>query len=258
MPGEIDMDSAAGHGDGLRPTGRIRSLSPVKKYVKIVVGLFLVGLLVWIYSTVDLSRYMNIVEMRKLMDSSGAFGPLVFIGLCIAGIFLHLPEIILIAMGGLVFGFVKGFVYGWIGVIAGSTGTFLCVRYVMRDAFQTSLESRFHRLQVFDERLAEHGFLTVLLLRLVLFVAPPLNWAIGLTRVPLCDYIAGSALGVIPGIAIACYFADSIARLKSTETLFTSKMMVPAGLVAALLIVVGISARRLFGKKPLPKTQEAP
>jgi uncharacterized membrane protein YdjX (TVP38/TMEM64 family) len=168
-----------------------------EKYVKIGVGLFLAGVLLWIYSTYDFSKYMNIDEMRAFIDSFGTYGPLVFIGLCIAGVFLHLPEIILIALGGLLFGVVKGFIYGWIGVIAGSTGTFLCVRYIMREAFQKSLESRFHRLQVFDERLAEHGFLTVLLLRLVLFIAPPLNWAIGLTRVRFCQYISGFALLII-------------------------------------------------------------
>jgi uncharacterized membrane protein YdjX (TVP38/TMEM64 family) len=231
------------------------SLSSVKKYIKSGIGLILAGVLFWIYSTYDFSKYMNIDEMRDLIDSTGPYGPLVFIGLCIAGVFLHLPKIILIALGGLLFGVVKGFIYGWIGVIAGSTGTFLCVRYILRDAFQKSLESRFHRLWAFDERLAENGFLTVLLLRLVLFVAPPLNWAIGLTKVRFYQYIAGSALGVIPGIAITCYFADSIARLQSTETLFTLKMVVPAGLVAALLFVSGISAWRLFGKKPIPTSQ---
>jgi uncharacterized membrane protein YdjX (TVP38/TMEM64 family) len=232
------------------------SLYVRKKYIKIGVGLILAGVLLWSYGTRDFSKYMDIDEMRVLMDSFGPYGSLVFIGLCIAGVFLHLPEIILIALGGLLFGVVKGFIYGWIGAIAGSTGTFLCVRYILRDVFQKSLESRFHRLQAFDERLAEHGFLTVLLLRLVLFLAPPLNWAIGLTKVQFCHYIAGTALGVIPGIAITCYFSDSIAGLKSTETLFTLKMAVPAGLVAALLMISGISAWRLFGKKPLPTAED--
>jgi uncharacterized membrane protein YdjX (TVP38/TMEM64 family) len=222
-----------------------------KKYIKIGAGIFLAGALIWIYSNYDFSKYLNIDEMRAFINFFGRYGPFIFIGLCIAGVFLHLPEIILIALGGLLFGTIKGFIYGWIGVIAGATGTFLCVRYVLRDFFQKSLESRFHRLQVFDERLAEHGFLTVLLLRLVLFVASPLNWAIGLTRVKFCQYFAGSALGVIPGIAIACYFANSVSRLKSRGTLLTWEMVVPAGLVVALLIISGLSAWRLFGKKPI-------
>jgi uncharacterized membrane protein YdjX (TVP38/TMEM64 family) len=227
-----------------------------KKYIKLGIGILLAGALIWIYSSYDFSKYLNIDEMRVLIDSFGAYGPFIFIGLCIAGIFLHLPGIILIALGGLLFGVVKGFIYGWIGVIAGVAGTFLCVRYILRDFFQKSLESRFHRLEVFDERLAEHGFLTVLLLRLVLFLAPPLNWAIGLTRVKFRQYIAGSALGIIPGIAIACYFADSITNSKSMGTLFTWKMVVPAGLVAALLIISGLSAWRLFRKKPIPPSQD--
>jgi uncharacterized membrane protein YdjX (TVP38/TMEM64 family) len=208
------------------------SLTLVRQYSKICIGLSLAGALVWSYSAYD-----------------------VFIGLCIAGIFLHLPEIMLIALGGLLFGGIKGFICGWIGVVVGSTGTFLCVRYILRDVFQKSLESHFHHLRAFDERLAENGFLTVLLMRLVLFVAPPLNWAIGLTRVRLCQYIAGSGLGVIPGITITCYFADSIAGLQSTETLFTVKMALPAGLIATLLIVSGISVWLLFGKKPIPTSQ---
>ncbi|MFZ4438860.1 MAG: TVP38/TMEM64 family protein [Syntrophales bacterium] len=221
----------------------------VRKYIKICIGLALTGVLVWIYSACDFSRYINIGEMREILACFGPYGPLVFIGLCILSIFLHLPTLILIALGGLLFGGVKGFIYGWIGVIIGSTGTFICVRYILRDVFQTSLESRFKRLLAFDERLAKNGFLTVLLLRLVLFVAPPLNWALGLTKVRLYQYIAGSALGVIPGLAITCYFADSIAGLQSTEPIFTVKMILPAGLIAVLLIVSGISAWRLFGKK---------
>ncbi|MEI6314767.1 MAG: VTT domain-containing protein [Syntrophus sp. (in: bacteria)] len=227
-----------------------------KKYFKLGTVIFLAGVILWIYRAHNFSKYTNIDEMRVLIDSFGPYGPLVFIGLCIAGVFLHLPEIILIAIGGLLFGVVKGFIYGWIGVIVGSAGTFLCVRYIMRDAFQKSVENRFYRLQTFDARLAEHGFLTVLLLRLALFMAPPLNWAIGLTRVRFCQYIAGSAVGVVPCIAIACYFADSIASLKTTEPMFTLKMVVPAGMVAALLIISGILARRLFGKQPIPTSQD--
>ncbi len=70
----------------------------VKKYIKICIGLFLAGMILWIYSNYDFSIYINFNEMRALIDSFSPYGPLVFIGLCIAGIFLHLPEIVLLAM----------------------------------------------------------------------------------------------------------------------------------------------------------------
>ena len=226
-----------------------------KNYIKIAAGILLAGTLIWVYHRYDFSGYLNLNEMRALIDSFGHYGPLIFIGFCIVGIFLHMPGIILIALGGLIFGMVKGFIYGWLGVIIGLTGTFLCVRYIMRDFFQKSLESRSHRLQTFDEHLAQHGFITVLLLRLVFFLSPPLNWVMGITRVRFRQYFAGSALGVIPGIAIACYFADSIAATKTRGTLLTVEMIVPAGLVAAMLIVSSIAAWRLFRKRPITPPQ---
>ena len=87
------------------------SLYVRKKYIKIGVGLILAGVLLWSYGTRDFSKYMDIDEMRVLMDSFGPYGPLVFIGLCIAGAFLPLPELILIPLGGLLFGGVKAFIY---------------------------------------------------------------------------------------------------------------------------------------------------
>ncbi len=223
----------------------------IKNTIKIITGIVLAGALVWIYMNYDFSKYLNIAEMRALIDSYGFYGPLIFIGFCIAGIFLHLPGIIIIALGGLLFGVVKGFIYGWIGVLIGVTGTFFCVRYILRDFFQKSLERRFYRLKAFDEHLAEKGLVTILLLRLVLFLAPPLNWVIGLARVKFRHYFVGSALGVIPGIDIACYFADSIAAAKSKGTMLTGEMILPAGLVAAMLIISAIAAWRLFRKRPI-------
>ena len=55
----------------------------MKRYLKIWIALLLAGALIWIYRTTDFSRYMNIDEMRGLIDSSGPSGPLVFIGLCL-------------------------------------------------------------------------------------------------------------------------------------------------------------------------------
>lgn len=64
------------------------SFALVRKYIKICIGLSLTGALVWIYSAYDFSRYLNIDEMREILDSFGPYSPLFFIGLCITGVFL--------------------------------------------------------------------------------------------------------------------------------------------------------------------------
>jgi uncharacterized membrane protein YdjX (TVP38/TMEM64 family) len=74
-------------------------------------------------------------------------------------------------------------------------------------------------MHALDERLERHGFATVPTRRLLVFLAPPLNWALGATRVRARHYVAGTALGAVPGIATAVLFADSIAARAPDEPL---------------------------------------
>jgi uncharacterized membrane protein YdjX (TVP38/TMEM64 family) len=144
-------------------------------------------------------------------------------------------------------------VYGWIGAVVGTTVTFLLVRYVAGDAFQRTLARRFGRLQALDERLARNGFATVLVLRLLLCLAPPLNWTLGATRVGVQQYVAGTALGVVPGIAIAVYLAESIASREPGAPLLTPGTVAAALLIVGLLVTAAIAGRRLGGGEPGPQ-----
>ena len=217
--------------------------------MKPLIGIILIGLAIWACNSFDLLGLLSLDRMTALVHSLGAFGPLAFIGLCIAGVFLHMPEFVLIAVGGVLFGGMRGFIYGWLGALAGSTATFLCVRYFMRDTVQKSLDGKFKRLEALDNRLAEQGFQTVLMLRLVLFMAPPLNWIIALTRVKFPHYFAASALGIIPGVAVTCYCAGTIVKARSFADVLTLEFIVPFALLAALIIGSTLAARRLLGSR---------
>jgi len=216
------------------------------KLAKPLAGVAIVVLLIWGFRALGLSGDVSLEMVRRMVESMGLYAPPAFVGLCVVAVLLHMPEIVLIAAGGVIFGGVKGFVLGWIGSVVGSTGSFLVARYFMRDAFRAAITSRFPRLLSLEERLGRHGFLTVLSLRLVLFMAPPLNWAIGVTRVRFRDYFWGSALGVIPCIAVTCYAADSIARAGSFSALLTPATILPAGLALAFVAASAFAALRFF------------
>ncbi len=209
----------------------------VRRWIKPTAGLLVLGGLTWAGVSHDLSRYVSLEQVRSMVQSLGAYGPVAFVGLCVGAVLLHLPEIVLIAIGGVLFGSVNGFLLGWIGSVAGSTCSFLIARYFIRDAVRGALLSRFKRIQAFDERLASRGFRTILVLRLVLFMAPPLNWAIGVSRVRLRDYVLGSALGVVPCIAVTSYAADTVSQAGSLSNILTPDTLLPATL--AFIVVTG-------------------
>jgi uncharacterized membrane protein YdjX (TVP38/TMEM64 family) len=198
--------------------------------------------LLWASHRFDLAGHLSVEGMRSLVDADTRYGPLVFIGVCIAGILLHVPGILMVALGGALFDRPSAFAYGWIGSVAGTTLTFVLVRWLARDEVQRALPRRFARLRALDERLERHGFVTVVVLRLVLFLAPPLNWTLGATSVRAHHYVAGTAVGLVPGIAATVFFADAIANRDAASW----RILIGALLVAGFLVVARLASRRLF------------
>ncbi len=193
-----------------------------------------------------LDQLLTLEGMRGWVESWGPYGPAAFIGVCIFGIVLYLPEALLLTFGGALFGGWPAFVYGWIASVIGTTTTFLLARFVARDYVQRVFVARWEGFRRFDERFTRHGFVWVFFLRSVLGLTPPLNWAVGVTSVPFPSYVAGTALGVIPNVAVFVYFGGSIARAIEDGDWFTPQLLVPAGLVVVFLATGVLVGRYLL------------
>ena len=153
----------------------------------------------------------------RWVASLGAWGPLAFIaGYSIAPV-IFAPAFLLTIAAGAIFGFVKGVIYVMIGATIGATLAFLTGRYLARQ-FVEGLLTRDPRLLLIDRAVERHGFRLVALLRMspaVPFVL--LNYALGLSRVKLLDYIAAS-IGMLPVVAMYVYtgkVAGDLATLAS-------------------------------------------
>ncbi len=209
-----------------------------------------VAALVLIARHVDFGAYASVEGMRGLVEAWGPFGPLVFIGVFVAGFFIPGPEILFAALGAVLFGPVAGFVYAFLASMIGTTVTFAIVRYTAQDYMQQAMRDRFPSLRALDDRLAHQGVRTVAVLRLLLFLSPPLNWALGASRVPMWRYMVGTALGILPGLAMTSYLADMITEAGSTADLLSPGVLLP---VLGVVVFVGagvVFGRRFLGRSP--------
>lgn len=213
-----------------------------------LVVLLLIAAGVWANRNLDLSWTGAIQTTRGWIEPLGAWGPLAFVGVCVAAALVHAPELVVVALGGVLFGKLGGFVYGWVGAVTSSAVCFLLARHLFRDAVRASLTRRFKGLQRLDEKLERHGILTVAVLRLFLFLAPPMNWAIGTTSVAFRHYLIGSMVGLVPGLAITVYFADSITHVDSLESLIQPERVVLAALLLGFALVSTIAVHRLLSR----------
>jgi uncharacterized membrane protein YdjX (TVP38/TMEM64 family) len=203
------------------------------------------AVLAWLAYAADLTRHASLEGMRALIEAYHPYGPLTFMAVCVAGMQVYVPPIVLIAVGGMLFQGVHAFAYAWLGMLLGATATFVLVRYFARDHFQRMLARRFARLRTIDERLERNGFSTVLGLRLVLFLAPPLNWALAATRVRACHYVGATALGIVPGVAATVFFADTLTR--GDGNVFSPRVLAAVGLLVALVAAAAVAGRRVLG-----------
>jgi uncharacterized membrane protein YdjX (TVP38/TMEM64 family) len=218
----------------------------VKRFVRPLLLVTFIAAVTIVARRLQLHDHVSVAGMRALIERTQPYGPLVFMAAAIAGLFLHMPEIVFIAIGGVLFGKAQGFLYGWLAAVVGASATFLLGRYFFRHSVQQAMDGRFARLRALDERLVRHGFRTIVLLRLLIFLAPPLNWAIGASRVRFMHYLAGTAVGIVPGVATTVYFADTIADRGGTAHVLTPDVVIPGLLIGAFLLAGVIAARRML------------
>lgn len=148
--------------------------------------------------------YLTLEKTRELVVACGYWGWLAYLGIFTVGELIHIPGMVFVAAGILAFGKVIGGPLSFVGAIVSVSVSFLVVRAVGGKPL-TELPWAFARRLM--ARLEERPIRTVFLLRLLFFMAPPLNYALALSGVKFRDYFIGSTLGLIaPMIALVLAF----------------------------------------------------
>ena len=144
-------------------------------------------------------------------------GLLIYLLACV----LFLPGSILTLGAGAIFGVIKGSVIVSLSSTLGATCTFLIGRYLVRHWVESKIEGN-PKFKAVDEAVAKEGWKIVGLTRLSpIFPFNLLNYAYGVTKVTIRDYILASWIGMMPGTVMYVYIgslAGDIATLGSRAT----------------------------------------
>jgi uncharacterized membrane protein YdjX (TVP38/TMEM64 family) len=160
----------------------------------------------------ELSALLNAVS------SLGPAAPIAFIVIYILACVLFIPGSILTIGAGVIFGVVRGSIYVSIAATAGATAAFLVGRYFARDAVARRIANN-PRFRSIDDAVAREGWKIVLLTRLSpVFPFNLLNYAYGLTRVHLGEYVVASWIGMIPGTVMFVYIGSLSGDLARAAT----------------------------------------
>lgn len=145
----------------------------------------------------------QVTAIQGTLKRFGVFGPIVFITIYAVATVAFVPGSILTLAGGAIFGPVFGAIWNLIGATLGATGAFLIARYVAGDWVARRAGGR---LAAIVGGVEEEGWRFVAFVRLApLFPFNLVNYAFGLTRVSLAEYIVASAVCMAPGAIAYTY-----------------------------------------------------
>ncbi|MCI0377604.1 MAG: TVP38/TMEM64 family protein [Gemmataceae bacterium] len=219
-----------------------------KNLAKLVLLIAFVGVAVWFFRFTDTGRSITSENIRAAIDELHPVAQrLAYIGIYIVGTILLLPGTLLSFAGAAMFGVWEGTLYTWIGATIGATAAFFVAKALGRDFVNQRLGGK---LEALDRRLAQNGFVSILILRLVpLFPFNGINFGSGLTSIRAGDYILGTAVGILPGTFVFQFVFDRLAQKLGQESLTWQDWLDPVLGLALLLFVGFVVLGRWLSKK---------
>lgn len=186
------------------------------------------------------------------VEQLGPAGPIIFILMYIAACVFFIPGSALTLGAGAIFGVVKGSIIVSVASTLGAMVAFLVGRYVARDWVARKIEKN-EKFRAIDQAVAGEGWKIVGLTRLSpAFPFSLLNYAYGLTKVSLRDYVLASWIGMMPGTIMYVYLG-SLARLgvEAEQATTAQTVLKIVGLLATVAVTVYVTkiARRALNQK---------
>jgi uncharacterized membrane protein YdjX (TVP38/TMEM64 family) len=216
---------------------------------KILVALVALAVVVALF-TFDVRALLR--DALAGLESLGPWGPVIFVLLYIVAAVLFVPGSALTLGAGALFGVGLGSVLVSVGATLGATAAFLVGRYLARDWVAKKIEGN-AAFAAIDRAVASEGWKIVGLTRLSpAFPFTLLNYAFGLTRVSLRDYVLASWIGMMPGTVMFVYLGSLAKAATGERTRTTGEWaLYGVGLLATVVVTIFVTriAKQALAKK---------
>ena len=208
-----------------------------------VLAAALAAAIIWLGLHRELLRPTTVkLELQRF----GGWAPILFLLLYALGTVLFVPGSVLTVAGGAVFGPIWGTLWNLSGATLGATLAFVIARYVAFDWVAARSGERLSRLM---RGVEEEGWRFVAFVRLVpLFPFNLMNYAFGLTRIRLRDYVLASFVCIAPGTLAYTYLGYAGREAASGQAGAIRKAMLALALLAAVALLPRL-VRRVKGQR---------
>jgi uncharacterized membrane protein YdjX (TVP38/TMEM64 family) len=183
---------------------------------------------------------LHLERIEDWIDDFGAFIPLAFIVAHVGASLFFVPRTLMAALAGIMFGKWWGPVWSLTGSLLGAYVGYAAARYINAGRLRPDDMKRIGPLL---KRAEESGWRMIALIRVIPLPHTPLNFAFGLTRTRVSDYLLGSMVGFAPA-SIICAELGASGRYTTTGT----ADWIELGAWSAALVVVAVLLPKLVAR----------
>ncbi len=221
----------------------------------LIIGFVVIAVIV-LFRYLEIGNYLSLEQLqvnkaylKQLVAYHYLKSVFIYISIYIVVVAMALPAFTpLTIIGGFLFGLVPGLLYAAISATAGSTISFLVMRYVMKNTIQQKYG---HKLEKFNERITSHGVASYLLTLQLLTVIPYfiINALAALADVPFITFVWTTLAGSFPLLFVYTFAGRQLCVVESLGDIFSPSVI----LLFVLLILLALLPMFLRWLRQLPE-----
>jgi uncharacterized membrane protein YdjX (TVP38/TMEM64 family) len=228
-----------------------KRLAPAAIFRTVLFATLIVGSIV-LYRHTDYSQYITrerlsgtIDSLRRFAGDYGLVGTGVFAVMGCLAITINIPTVLIICFAVIIFGGVTGTLVSAVSIYLATTLIYFIAQLLGREFVEWAFGDRLSRVEA---HLQSEGLMTVVYVRLISFMLPPVNWLLSLTNVGYRDLFLGTILGTAHMIILFAWLSDMIVdRLQAGESLnpfSTPELLLPITIGVLLFAALRMVDRR--------------
>lgn len=230
----------AGALDTSRPSRMLKSITG-RLLLRAAAVVLVVGGVFFLFAAYAEIDFTDSAAIRKIVEMSGAAGPLVIVTLIAAAIVMTpIPSAPIALAAGAAYGHIWGTLYVALGAELGALTAFGIARFVGYDAITARFGTRIASIRLLGSQTALMW--TVFATRLVPFISFDIvSYAAGLTPLTAWRFALATMLGIIPASFVLAHFGTEITSADPTRIMVA---VLALGLVTGAPFVAAAIRRR--------------
>lgn len=185
-------------------------MQTLAKHKRPLLVITLIVVITLVLRSTSFAAFFDRGHVEEMVARAGPWGPLAFVVLFVAGVAVQVPGLLFVAIAPALFELDQAWL---LSMLASNLAVVLNFELVRRLSGQPLAEIESKELRKLFDRLDERPVQTVLLLRVVTVMFPPVTTALALTKLRGRDHFIGSLLGMLLPITALIFAARFLVSL---------------------------------------------